>query len=110
VSLFLKMLVEELPQCNFHVIHQFLHPTLYFSLNLDRLNLYLLIIIRNQFNNLKVFLTSFSMCLNVKAVDSFKYFTNVLKNWVWILWLTNYFQKIFVWQEIETWELTSLCF
>ena len=46
VSLFLKMLVEELSQCNFHVFNQFLHPTLYFSFNNYRLNLYFLTIIR----------------------------------------------------------------
>jgi hypothetical protein len=28
VSLFLKLLAEQLSQCNFHVIHQFLHQTL----------------------------------------------------------------------------------
>jgi len=52
---------------------------------------------------------SSSSLLDFQSGNTFKHLGDVLKNWLWIFRLTNDFKKIIVGQEVESWELSSLC-
>jgi len=77
---------------------------------LEEFDLNSFLIVTNQVSDLIDFGVSSTSLLNLKSSNTLKHLFDMREDWIWILGLTNDFQKIIIGQEIESWELSSLGF
>ena len=106
------VLVEESSKRSFHLIHQLFEPgfNLWINSKLSKRNSLVWLIIRLKFSNLVSKIVLASLSLDSKGCNTLKHLSNVLKDWFWVLRLTNDLKKILIREEVESWELTSLGF